>query len=532
MWSAVIVFCLCGALVQGRSSRTSTTASWRSTGPAVVVEGEPEIAGAAGCENGPAFITTQAIAVLGADDSDVSGTIQFDQAYGAGPVTISGAISGLTRGKHGVHIQEYGNIKDGCGNAGADYNPDNYHHGGPSDPERHAGDLGNINANARGTAVLNMRSSAFSLNGDYSVIGRAIVIYQNEDDYGRENSTESLDNGNVGEPIACGVIGIATQEINPQHNVNSNELRTQRDDASSAPTTTSRIRAPWPCTRGSENVEHEPHFGEHGQHRPGGPEEDQEWGNNAAPHRGFQPEAGFFPIGELSPDQLQELCNAAKDTVSKAAVSISGNSDRSGKISGSIEIVQNEGTGPITITGNISGLTPGQHGFKVYSYGNLKDGCNSGGKPFGVRQSNSSGGQSSDTKRYAGDLENIRADSSGAATFTLSDSVLSLNGDWSIIGRMLVISEEADNFGGYGQTNDAFDYSDSSKKIACGVVARVQETFTEINADDVAAVQVEDVKEEQVAAYEAALNGVEQPIYAFNFVTFAMLLVSIYVIQF
>jgi len=208
----LLAISLCGSLAQGRKS--STTA-----GTTEVVVAEVVPAGAvefAGCENGPAFITTQAIAVIGADDSDVSGTIQFDQVNGAGPVTISGAISGLTRGKHGVHIQEYGNVRDGCDNAGPDYNPDNYPHGGPSDPERHAGDLGNVNANARGTAVLNMKSSAFSLNGDYSIIGRAIVIYQNEDDYGRGNSTESLDNGSVGDPVACGVIGVATQEANPK----------------------------------------------------------------------------------------------------------------------------------------------------------------------------------------------------------------------------------------------------------------------------------------------------------------------------
>lgn len=62
------------------------------------------------------------------------------------------------------------------------------------------------------------------------------------------------------------------------------------------------------------------------------------------------------------------------------------------------------------------------------------------------------------------------------AVFTTSDSVLSLNGDFSIVGRMLVIDEQPDNYGAFGQTNDVFDYSDQSQttqpnpKIACGVI--------------------------------------------------------------
>lgn len=44
------------------------------------------------------YITTQAVAAISGDGQDVSGTIQFDQSLGAGPVFITGAVSGLSKG--------------------------------------------------------------------------------------------------------------------------------------------------------------------------------------------------------------------------------------------------------------------------------------------------------------------------------------------------------------------------------------------------------------------------------------------------
>lgn len=79
-------------------------------------------------------------------------------------------------GNHGFHIHEFGDYTGGCVSAGGHLNPEGKEHGGPEDVNRHAGDLGNVVANASGTAVLDITDGQIPLSGPNSIIGRSVVV--------------------------------------------------------------------------------------------------------------------------------------------------------------------------------------------------------------------------------------------------------------------------------------------------------------------------------------------------------------------
>ncbi|XP_025154742.1 superoxide dismutase [Cu-Zn], chloroplastic isoform X1 [Harpegnathos saltator] len=139
---------------------------------------------------------------------NVTGNLKIVQSVRNGPVTITGKIYGLSEGLHGFHVHEKGDLTDGCISAGAHFNPENVTHGAPEDNVRHVGDLGNVQANSEGEAVVNITDNIISLNGPNNILGRSFVVHSGEDDLGKGNSTLSLTTGNSGDRWACGVVGI------------------------------------------------------------------------------------------------------------------------------------------------------------------------------------------------------------------------------------------------------------------------------------------------------------------------------------
>jgi Cu-Zn family superoxide dismutase len=97
----------------------------------------------------------------------------------------------------------------------------------------------------------------------------------------------------------------------------------------------------------------------------------------------------------------------------------------------------------VHVHGEISGLTPGEHGFHVHEFGVWnEDGMASGGHFNPTKAPHAS--HSSD-KRHVGDMGNIKADESGNAVVDLDDDQMSFEGPTSILGRGLVVHAKADD---------------------------------------------------------------------------------------
>ena len=148
---------------------------------------------------------TKAICVFDTS-SKIRGYIKLEQKKNK-KTKISIRLKGLT-GIHALHIHECGDLTKGCESACSHYNPHNKNHGGPNDKERHVGDLGNIEVDENGECNEIFTDKLVKLSGEYSVIGRAMVIHEDEDDLGKGGNEESLKTGNAGKRISCGIIGI------------------------------------------------------------------------------------------------------------------------------------------------------------------------------------------------------------------------------------------------------------------------------------------------------------------------------------
>ncbi len=135
---------------------------------------------------------------------DLSGIVTFQEVVGGTWVCVE--INGLPPykpgneekspiGPHGFHIHENGNCSVGDPKnpfqaAGGHWNPTNQPHG------NHAGDMPVLFSNS-GYAKMCFFTNSFRVN---QVIGKAIIIHQNPDDF------RSQPAGDAGKRLACGLI--------------------------------------------------------------------------------------------------------------------------------------------------------------------------------------------------------------------------------------------------------------------------------------------------------------------------------------
>lgn len=140
-------------------------------------------------------------------------------------------------------------------------------------------------------------------------------------------------------------------------------------------------------------------------------------------------------------------------------------------VMGTLKISQSVTNGPVSITGSISGLKKeGIHGFHVHAKGDISEGCKSAGPHFNPEKVKH--GAPEDTVRHVGDLGNIKADGEGVATINITDTMISLTGPNSIIGRAFVVHSQEDDLG-KGNTTVSSETGNAGDRWACGVVGIV-----------------------------------------------------------
>jgi len=146
---------------------------------------------------------TKAVCVLHpTEGNNVTGIVTFTKTDAG--INIVADVEGLTPGKHGFHIHQYGDCSLPNGkSAGGHFNPESTQHGSPDALERHVGDLGNLVADENGIAHYERTDTFISFEGKHSIIGRGIIVHVGEDDL------TSQPTGAAGARVACGVIGIS-----------------------------------------------------------------------------------------------------------------------------------------------------------------------------------------------------------------------------------------------------------------------------------------------------------------------------------
>jgi Cu-Zn family superoxide dismutase len=136
--------------------------------------------------------------------STAHGTVAF-QDTGDGNVEVTIDLTSVPPGVHGFHIHDKGDCGNAGNNAGGHFNPTGMVHGAPDAVSHHAGDFGNVTAEANGEVHTHFTTHSISLaeGSTTSAIGHAVVLHGNPDDLVTQPT------GNAGPRIACGVVVMA-----------------------------------------------------------------------------------------------------------------------------------------------------------------------------------------------------------------------------------------------------------------------------------------------------------------------------------
>jgi len=161
------------------------------------------------------IMTNKPVYAISVFNDRINGNVKFSEDLTNNRVKIDLNIRGLKPNSlHGFHVHEAGDLTDKCISMCAHFNPYGNTHGCPGMDKRHVGDLGNIKSNNNGEALYTFYDNVIKLRGSKcNIIGRGLIIHEDEDDCGKGGNAESLKTGNAGKRIACAVIGFSKENF-------------------------------------------------------------------------------------------------------------------------------------------------------------------------------------------------------------------------------------------------------------------------------------------------------------------------------
>jgi superoxide dismutase, Cu-Zn family len=130
------------------------------------------------------------------------------------------------------------------------------------------------------------------------------------------------------------------------------------------------------------------------------------------------------------------------------------------KVSGTVSFTKTDKG--VRVQADLNGLPPGPHGFHIHEFGDTtSDDGMAAGAHFNPH--NRDHGGPTAANRHVGDMGNIEADNDGHATLDLTDPALGFSGATSILGRGVVVHENADDLTSQPSGN-------AGNRLAVGVI--------------------------------------------------------------
>lgn len=149
-------------------------------------------------------------------------------------------------------------------------------------------------------------------------------------------------------------------------------------------------------------------------------------------------------------------------------------------VHGLISLWQQKGGRDLNVHVHVMGLkvndsardhTAFMHGMHVHQLGNLSDGCQSTGPHF--NPTNTTHGDRRSNVRHVGDFGNIACDKHGESNVIFTDTVASLTGPHSIVGRSINIHARMDDLGRNPDNPASVSSGDSGPRVACCIIEKV-----------------------------------------------------------